>query len=152
MERILNVYYYDDGTTSEEMGRSIVTATTGDSTMAIACVQIINTSCQLGHAAPLPPPDRMYLSNADLNSRVLTFEWSPVTPDCSAIHYNILASNCGSCPTTTNHTTVTYTDVPTNGNSCTFALQTVVCGHIVHWEHKRNNQRNNNRATMLVTI
>ena len=41
--------------------------------------------------------------------------------------YNILASNCGSCPTTTNHTNVTCTDIPTNGSTCTLAVQTVVC-------------------------
>ena len=59
------------------------------------------------------------------------FSWSPVAPDCPAIHYNILASNCGSCPTTTSHTNVTCTDVPIEQNSfCTFALQTVVCGNI----------------------
>ena len=43
--------------------------------------------------------------------------------------YNILASNCGSCPTTTNHTNVTCTDIPTNYNdsTCTLAVETVVC-------------------------
>jgi hypothetical protein len=71
------------------------------------------------------------MSYADFAVRQLTFSWSPVAPDCPAIHYNILASNCGSCPTTTNHTNVTCTDVPTNGNACRFALETVVCGHII---------------------
>ena len=60
----------------------------------------------------------------------LPFSWSPVATDCHAIHYNILASNCGNCPTTTNHTTVTCTDVPNNDNVCNFAVQTVVCGII----------------------
>ena len=69
-------------------------------------------------------------SNSTISSRELTFSWSPVVPDCPAIHYNILALNCGSCPTTTNHTNVTYTDVPTNDSICTFAVQTVVCGNI----------------------
>jgi hypothetical protein len=55
------------------------------------------------------------------------FSWSPVAP---AIHYNILASNCGICPTTTNHTNVTCTDVSLNGTVCTFAVQAVVCGNI----------------------
>ena len=41
--------------------------------------------------------------------------------------YDILASNCGSCPNTTNHTSVTCTDIPTNGSTCTLAIQTVVC-------------------------
>ena len=61
---------------------------------------------------------------------MFTFTWSPVAPDCPTVYYNILASNCGSCPTTTNHTTVTCTDVPTNGSTCTFAVQTVVCGNV----------------------
>ena len=77
------------------------------------------------------PPNTPSISNAAIISlRQLTFSWSPVAPDCPAIHYNILASNCGSCPTTTNHTNVTCTDVPTNNSICTFAVQTVVCGNI----------------------
>ena len=78
--------------------------------------------------APLPPI-------ADITWRatdsLLTFDWSvPVAPDCPAIHYNILASNCGSCPTTTNHTTINCTDVPTNHGICTFAVWRVICGNI----------------------
>ena len=79
----------------------------------------------------LPPPNKLYLSTANFVSRRLTFTWSPVAPDCPAIHYNILASNCGSCPTTTNHTTVTCTDVPINQSTCTFAVQTVLCGNLI---------------------
>ena len=75
------------------------------------------------------PPDKLYISHADFGLKKVTFSWSPVAPDCPTVHYNILASNCGSCPTTTNHTTVTCTGVPTDGNTCTFAIQTVVCGN-----------------------
>ncbi|MCG8621319.1 MAG: hypothetical protein MJE68_04850, partial [Proteobacteria bacterium] len=39
-------------------------------------------------------------------------------------------SNCGSCPTTTNHTNVTCTDRPTDGSVCAFAIQPVVCSKI----------------------
>ena len=80
---------------------------------------------------PLSPPSKFftYISN-DCPAKELAFVWSPVAPDCPAIHYNILASNCGSCPTTTNHTNATCTDVPTNGSVCTFAVQTVACGNI----------------------
>ena len=74
--------------------------------------------------------DKVYISAIDIGSRQLGFNWSPIVPDCPAIHYNIIASNCGSCLTTTNHTTVTCTDVPTNGSNCTFVVQTVVCGYI----------------------
>ena len=79
---------------------------------------------------PLSAPNKLYTSNADFSQQEITFSWSPVVSDCPAIYYNIPSSNCGSCPTTTNHTTVTCTDVPTNGSVCTFALQTVVCGNI----------------------
>ena len=78
----------------------------------------------------LSPPEQLHISGIDFSSRELTFAWSSVTPDCPAIHYNILASNCGSCPTTTNHTNVTCTDVSTNTSVCTFAIQTVICGDI----------------------
>ena len=68
------------------------------------------------------------MSNADFVCRKLTFSWST---GCGAkLHYNILASNCGSCPTTTNHTNVTCTNVPTNNSVCIFSIQTVVCGNI----------------------
>jgi hypothetical protein len=70
------------------------------------------------------------VSRNDYSSKELTFSWSPVAPDCPTVHYNILASNCGSCPTTTNHTNVTCTDIPTNDSICTIAIQTVVCGNI----------------------
>ena len=81
-------------------------------------------------AGPLPPPSRLYISAVDFGSRELTFTWSPVAQGCP-LHYNILSSNCGSCPTTTNTTIVTCTDVPTDGSVCTFALQTVVCSNII---------------------
>ena len=70
------------------------------------------------------------MSSANFVSRELAFRWSPVASDCPAIRYNILASNCGSCPTTTNYTTVTCTDIPTNNSVCIFAIQTVVCGNV----------------------
>ena len=35
------------------------------------------------------------------------------------------------CPTITNYTTVTCTDVPTNDNVCNFAIRTVVCRNII---------------------
>ena len=63
-------------------------------------------------------------------SVTLTFTWRLLVPRCRDIHYIILASNCGGCPTTTKNTTVTCTDVPTDGSVCTFTVQTVVCGNI----------------------
>ena len=71
----------------------------------------------------------VHISALDIGSRQLEFTWNLVAPDCPAIHYNISASNCGSCPTTTNHNTVTCTGVPTSGNKCKFMVQPVACGH-----------------------
>ena len=83
------------------------------------------------NVASFSPPDEMYISLIDIGARQLTFNWSPATTlDCPDIHYNILSSNCGSCPTITTHTTVTCTDIPTDGNMCTFAVQTVICENI----------------------
>ena len=83
-------------------------------------------------AGHLSPPNKLFINSANFVSRRLTFSWSPVAPDCPDIHYIILASTCGSCPTTTNHTNVTCTDVPTENSVCTFAIiQTVLCGSLV---------------------
>jgi hypothetical protein len=75
---------------------------------------------------------------ADLESREITFNWTEIAPECPAIKYNIQASNCGSCPTTTNHTTVTCTKVPTNGGMymCMFTIKIVICGYEVYTEVK----------------
>ena len=96
------------------------------------CVYNISVSMiniELEFSSPLPPENVIWTTNY-LPSNMITFTWNTNSPDCPAIHYNILASNCGSCPTTTNYTTVTCTDVPTDGSMCTFAVQTVVCGNI----------------------
>ena len=101
-----------------------VTGLSSEYSKPISCLYLIIT------IGALLPPDKIGISNADSSLRQLTFSWSPVAPDCPAIHYNILASNCGSCPTTTKHTNATCTDVPTDDNECNFAIQTVVCGNI----------------------
>ena len=58
----------------------------------------------------------------------LTFSWNPVLLDCPCtdVHYDILTSNCGTCIPTTTNTTVTCTNVPTDG-MCTFAVRAVIC-------------------------
>ena len=77
-------------------------------------------------------PQTLSLISTDLSLRHVTFAWSPVAPDsdCPAIHYSTVTSNCGSCPTTTNHTTVTCVDIPTDGSTCAFAVRVVVCGNV----------------------
>ena len=82
----------------------------------------------------VPPPTVLFISKADILSRQITFNWNQVITSCSNLksYYNILALNCGSCPTTTNHTNVTCTNVPTDGhNMCIFSIQTVTCESIV---------------------
>ena len=83
------------------------------------------------NAAPYPPPKKFSLALVMFGSKKITFSWSPVAPDCPAVHYNnILSSNCGSCPTTTATNKVTC-DVRNHPESlCTFAVQRVVCGNI----------------------
>ena len=70
------------------------------------------------------------LSNSSQNQ--LTFNWSgsAISLNCPDIHYNIVTVNCGNCPTTTNHTSVICTDVPTSG-VCTLSVLVVVCGSVV---------------------
>ena len=78
---------------------------------------------------PLPPPSDVGLLDASPNS--LTFKWSSVTTNCSAIHY-IIESDCGSCHNTTSLTSVDCSIMPiTISRSCEFAVKSVVCGNIV---------------------
>lgn len=63
-------------------------------------------------------------------SQTIVFSWSqiPLLSECQMlVHYNILASKCGTCPTTTTLTSVICTDTPTDGGVCTFAVEVVVC-------------------------
>ena len=86
-------------------------------------------ACMLLTAVPFPPSDAISIALGDFGLNEITFSWNPVAPNCPAVHYDILASSCGSCPTTTNHSKVTCTDIPTDGSMCLFAI-TVICGDI----------------------
>ena len=74
----------------------------------------------------------MYLTNGFQD--LLNFTWNSsffsIIP-LSSIRYVIAASHCGICPKTSNYTTVTCTDVPTDGGMCTLTIQTFVCGCFV---------------------
>ena len=82
------------------------------------------------NAVPYPPPEKKKnITDLELVAGI-TFMWSPVGPDCPAIHYKILASNCGSCPLPpTTPINVTCTDIPTDDSTCVFVVSTVVCGN-----------------------
>jgi hypothetical protein len=84
----------------------------------------------LSNTVPFPTPEAISLALVNFGRKEIMFSWSSVAPDCPSIHYNILASNCGSCPTTTNHTNATCTDLPSDDSMCNFAIQTVICGNI----------------------
>ena len=65
---------------------------------------------------------RQFIDNFNLT-------WSRVDSDCLSVHYNILASNCDSCPTTTNQANVTCTNTSTDNSTCVFTIKTVACGN-----------------------
>ena len=91
---------------------------------------LVATELLIG-TVPFQPNNINWMAGClDLQSD-LAFNWSSATLDCPAIHYDILSSNCGSCPTTTAHTTVICTDVPTDGSMCTFAVRIVACGNVI---------------------
>ena len=96
----------------------------------VVSVSVSDIIILLQFIGPFPASYNLFINETNLDLRTITWIWSPVAPDCPAVYYNILASNCGSCPTTTNHTTVTCTDIPIYDSMCSFAVQTVVCGNI----------------------
>ena len=78
-------------------------------------------------AATNPPPDDLHLTDAQPGK--LTFNWSSViSNNCSIPLYNI-TSDCGICPTVTNITTVTCSDLQltTNVDTCHFRVSTQTC-------------------------
>ena len=75
------------------------------------------------------PPNDVRLINVQPGQ--ITFSWTSVDALCDSISYNIISSNCGTCPITTTNTTATCTDVVASGQVCTFIVQTVVCGSII---------------------
>ena len=81
---------------------------------------------------PLPSPSDVRL--LDANPNLLTFKWSSVAANCSAVNY-LIESNCGSCPNTTSLTSVdcyiTHMPITTTSRSCEFAVKSVVCGNTV---------------------
>ena len=94
----------------------------------IHCICEFCTFVSIYNVAPLPPPNNVQLTNVQPGQ--ITFNWTSVDTLCDSVSYNIIASNCGQCPSTTNNTTATCTDVVASGQVCTFIIQAVVCGTI----------------------
>ena len=73
----------------------------------------------------------------DVKTNRLTFTWNDSVnlqqthtfSDTDSIVYNIIASNCGTCPNSTSSLSAIYTcvDFIADGRVCSFALQAVVC-------------------------
>ena len=76
-----------------------------------------------------PPPDNVYLTDAQPGT--LVFNWTPVIFNCSMafLQYSI-TSDCGVCPTVTNLTTATCSDLQlsTNAVMCQFTVSSHACG------------------------
>ena len=80
---------------------------------------------------PYPPPLNIHVE--DIAPQQLTFSWIGHNTSCDTLHYNIMSRNCGNCPTSSNSTSVTCTNVivKENVSMCSLAVQTVVCNNIV---------------------
>ena len=62
----------------------------------------------------------------------LTFTWINVLGGCPATNYKIISRNCGQCPRTVNSSSVTCNNFSmTQRSTCTFTIQSVVCGNIL---------------------
>ena len=59
---------------------------------------------------------------------MLAFNWTPVISNCSTLQYSIV-SDCGTCPTVTNMTTATCSDLQltTNASLCYFRVTSRAC-------------------------
>jgi hypothetical protein len=95
---------------------------------------IINQKSLMISAIPYPPPTNVHIESKD--SHQITFAWDEVTVQCSSLQYIITAINCGVCPNTTadkNVTCNTQSDISQRtklNNTCLFAVQTEICGHL----------------------
>ena len=85
-------------------------------------------------AEPFPPPNSIHLGV--VGQTYLTFKWNHgtmnlQTDSCSNIVYHIDALNCGICPNSTASLSTTCTNITTDGSTCSFAVETIVCAHLI---------------------
>ena len=80
---------------------------------------------------PFPPPSSIHLTRVDATEMVFSWSQSQAQLDCPSLHYNIISSNCGNCPVTTNTTSVTCLDfrISDSATICTFMVQAVICSN-----------------------
>jgi hypothetical protein len=94
------------------------------------------------YTAPFPWPSPNNITLSQINSSRLTFTWNSVSPNCQAVHYEIIATNCGQCPNTTSCGVTCPVSTETNSVSCdidtlatlqepcAIMIQPVICGNI----------------------
>ena len=81
-------------------------------------------------ADPFQPPENVQLTR--VTRKQLTFSWNAVVSSCPAISYAINSTGCGICPNSSTLNTTNCVDYnTTTEQSCTFAVQTVVCGDVI---------------------
>lgn len=77
----------------------------------------------------------MNIHLVDISAHQLTFNWSIVTSNCSAVTYGITSSNCGRCPEYTSHNVASCYRTPIiyyyGQTQCYFSVRTNVCNNIV---------------------
>ena len=77
----------------------------------------------------IPPPNDVRL--VDASKSKLTFTWNPsLGSNCTSVIYDV-ASDCGSCPTTTRTPTAicSVNQLSRNASSCTFNVNSVICAN-----------------------
>ena len=100
----------------------------GNTTLTMSFKKLANCNYV---TAQFSPSNISYSVANSGSQKTIIFNWVPFNiSTCQAIPYNIIASNCGICPTTTNHTTVTCTDMPIDATNCHFALIPTICGRV----------------------
>ena len=91
-----------------------------------------------------------------VNSTQLIFSWTPVSTNCRAVNYSVLAENCGSCPVeSANTTTATCTNPqpqPNPGIICSFRVRTEICDGVVGEASDTSNATLRGIRNICVTI
>ena len=93
-------------------------------------------TCMTMHAplsfASAPHVSSLNFTLHQAKQKKLTFTWINVFGGCPATNYNIISRNCGHCPGTVNSSFATCNNFSmTQQSTCTFTVQSVVCGNIL---------------------
>lgn len=85
--------------------------------------------CLIYYSGPFsfPAPKKLNLISMKLGQ--LTFMWESNMLNCSVVYYKT-TSDCGSCLNETTANTTATCQVPMLTTSCSFAVQSIICGYI----------------------